>query len=268
MYQTIQPHHFYNHYEPELPEKGDILLSYDGRNILLKNDMSFFHYEDISQDIQYRYLFKIDDTNFYLCDLMFMHPISLDIQTMRSYQPKEYAFAAITGWHLYDWYRNNVFCGRCASKMIEDTKERAMRCPNCGNLVYPRINPVVIVAIKNDQDELLVTKYAHASYSKFALVAGFIEIGETSEEAAIREAKEETGLDITDLTFYKDQPWGFSSSLIFTYVAKAHGNQKITLEDHELKIAQWVTRNDTYVDPKDDASITSEMIHKYLEGEI
>ena len=113
--------------------------------------------------------------------------------------------------------------------MIEDTKERAMRCPNCGNLVYPRINPVVIVAIKNDQDELLVTKYAHASYSKFALVAGFIEIGETSEEAAIREAKEETGLDITDLTFYKDQPWGFSSSLIFTYVAKAHGNQKITL---------------------------------------
>ena len=92
-------------------------------------------------------------------------------------------------------------------KMIEDTKERAMRCPNCGNLVYPRINPVVIVAIKNDQDELLVTKYAHASYSKFALVAGFIEIGETSEEAAIREAKEETGLDITDLKFYKDQPW-------------------------------------------------------------
>lgn len=152
--------------------------------------------------------------------------------------------------------------------MIEDTKERAMRCPNCGNLVYPRINPVVIVAIKNDQDELLVTKYAHASYSKFALVAGFIEIGETSEEAAIREAKEETGLDITDLTFYKDQPWGFSSSLIFTYVAKAHGNQKITLEDHELKIAQWVTRNDTYLDPKDDASITSEMIHKYLEGEL
>ena len=70
MYQTIQPHHFYNHYEPELPKKGDILLSYDGRNILLKNGMSFFHYEDISQDIQYRYLFKIDDTNFYLCDLM------------------------------------------------------------------------------------------------------------------------------------------------------------------------------------------------------
>lgn len=56
--------------------------------------------------------------------------------------------------------------------------------------------------------------------------------------------------------------------MIFTYVAKAHGNQKITLEDHELKIAQWVTRNDTYVDPKDDASITSEMIHKYLEGEL
>ena len=84
----------------------------------------------------------------------------------------------------------------------------------------------------------------------------------------MKQVKEETGLDITDLTFYKDQPWGFSSSLIFTYVAKAHGNQKITLEDHELKIAQWVTRNDTYVDPKDDASITSEMIHKYLEGEL
>lgn len=268
MYQTIIPHQFKNHYNPVSPKKNDVILSYDGRNILLKEDRSFYHYEDISQEITLRYLFQIDNTNYFLGDLMYLHPISLDIQSLRKYEPKVDAFAAITGWHLYDWYRNNVFCGRCSSRMEDDKKERAMRCPNCGNLVFPRINPVVIVAIKNDKDELLVTKYAHAAYSKYALVAGFIEIGETAEEAAIRETKEETGLTITDLTFYKDQPWAWSSSLIFTFIAYAHGNQTISLDDEELKIAEWVTREDSYVDPLDDASITAEMIQRYLKGDI
>ncbi len=268
MYQTILPHQFKNHFQPTQPKNDDVILSYDGRNILLKQDRTFYHYSDISQEISLRYLFQIDSTNYYLGDLEYLQPLSLDIQSLRKYEPKVNAFAGITGWHLYDWYRNNTFCGRCSSRMEDDTKERAMRCPKCGNLVYPRINPVVIVAIKNDNDELLVTKYAHASYSKYALVAGFIEIGETAEEAAIRESKEETGLDITDLTYYKDQPWAWSSSLIFTYVAHAHGNQKISLDDQELKIAEWITREDKYADPNDDASITAEMIHRYLEGEL
>lgn len=268
MYQSIKPHSFYNHYEYKQPKDNDVILSYDGRNILLKEDQSFYHYIDIPKTISLRYLFEIDDVYYYLADLMFLHPISLDIQTMRKYEPKQEAFAAITGWHLYDWYRNNLFCGRCSSKLEDDTKERALRCPKCGNLIYPRINPVVIVAILNDNDELLVTKYAHAQYAKYALVAGFVEIGETTEEAAIRETKEETGLDITDLTFYKDQPWGFSSSLIFTYVAHAHGDQSIVVDEEELKIAEWHSREDTFIDPHDEASITAEMISKYLKGEL
>lgn len=267
MYQTIYPHIYKNHYAPCPPKKGDIILSYDGRNILLKNDQTFFHYEDVPDTISFRYLFQIDETNFYLADLMFLHPLSLDIQSLRKYKPRELAFAGITGWQLYDWYRNQVFCGRCGNVMKEDTVERAMRCEKCGNIVYPRINPVVIVAIKNDEDQLLVTKYAHG-YAKYALVAGFIEIGETAEEAAQREAKEETGLDITDLVYYKDQPWAWSSSLITTFVAKAHGDQKIKVDHSELKKAVWITRENKEVDPNDDASITAEMIHKYLEGNL
>lgn len=268
MYQTIIPHIFQNHYEIKTPRSEDVILSYDGRNTLLKKDQTFFHYKDIPTTIHLRYLFTIDDTRYFLADLMFLHPLSLDMKTMRKYEPKHEAFACITGWHLYDWYRNHVFCGRCASKMVEDTKERAMRCPQCGNLVYPRINPVVIVAIINDDDQLLVTKYAHDTYSKYALVAGFIEIGETAEEAAIREAKEETGLDITDVTFYKDQPWGYSSSLILAFSARAHGQQSIRLDEDELRVAKWISRNDSYADPHDEASVTAEMIHNYLEGEL
>lgn len=268
MYQTITPHKFNNHFKQEQPKDNDVILSYDGRNILLKSDQTFYHYIDIPKTISLRYLFEIDDMNFYLADLMFLHPISLDIQSLRKYEPKELAFAGITGWQLYDWYRNNVFCGRCSNTLVDDTKERALRCPRCGNLIYPRINPVVIVTIINDNDEILVTKYAHASYAKYALVAGFVEIGETAEEAAIRETKEETGLDITDLVYYKNQPWGFSSSLIFTFIARAHGNQTITVDHDELKIAEWRKREDTFIDPHDTASITAEMISKYLKGEI
>ena len=227
-----------------------------------------FFYEDLTKAIPYRFLFTIDDTAFFLADLMFMHPISLDIQTLRKYEPQTYAFAGITGWHLYDWYRNTTYCGRCGAKLIDDTKERALRCTKCGNLIYPRINPVVIVAIQNEQHQLLVTKYAHSSYAKYALVAGFVEIGETLEEAVIRETKEETGLDITNIQYYKNQPWGYSSSLIVSFTAIAKGNQSITIDKNELKTAEWITRNDTFVDPNDNASITSEMIQKYLKGEL
>lgn len=268
MYQTIYPHQFHNHYCPRKPHSGDIFLSYDGRNILLKKDQTPYVYEDLPKDISYRFLFTIDDTAFFLADLMFMHPISLDIQTLRKYEPQQIAFAGITGWHLYDWYRSNQYCGRCGSLLIDDTKERALRCTKCGNLIYPRINPVVIVAIKNEQNQLLVTKYAHAAYAKYALVAGFVEIGETLEEAAKREAKEETGLDIEDLHYYKNQPWGYSSSLIVSFTAIAKGNQTIKLDRDELKIAEWVNQNDTFIDPHDAASITSEMIHNYLEGKL
>ena len=96
--------------------------------------------------------------------------------------------AAITGFHLDGWYDKNHFCGRCANRLVEDDVERMLRCPVCGNMVYPRINPAVIVGVTNG-DKLLLTKYNGREYKKYALVAGFNEIGESLEETVRREAK-------------------------------------------------------------------------------
>lgn len=82
---------------------------------------------------------------------------------MRSVAPKEYVLAAITGFHLDGWYDKNHFCGRCANRLVEDDVERMLRCPVCGNMVYPRINPAVIVGVTNG-DKLLLTKYNGREY--------------------------------------------------------------------------------------------------------
>ena len=108
--------------------------------------------------------------------------------------PKYRIFTGITGFQLSNWYKNNRFCGRCGSKTVHSTTERALKCPSCGHVIYPRIVPAVIVGVCNG-DEILVTKY-RTGFAHYALVAGFTEIGETFEVSVQREVLEETGLDV------------------------------------------------------------------------
>ncbi len=264
MIQDIYPHHFHNEYIPKDPRPFDYVFSYDGNNVLLNKDEQFFHYQDIGNR-EVTYLFQIDNMYFYLSDLSDLAISSLSIQTLRSYQPQELAFAAITGWQLYQWMSENKYCGKCGSRMEKDKVERAMRCPVCNHIVYPKIMPAVIVGILNDKDEILVTKYAHGNYQNYALVAGFAEIGETIEETVKREVKEETGLDVTDLKYYKSQPWSFSSTLLFGFFCRVKGKDEIHMDHNELRIARWANRSENIM-PKGNASLTGEMIQYYLDG--
>ncbi len=264
MIQDIQPHHFDNQYKPCEPKPDDYVLSYDGNNVLYNVNEQFFRYAEIGER-RVTYLFGIDDTHFYLADLKDIAHSSLSIHSLRTYQPQELAFAAITGWQLYQWMNENRFCGVCGTKMKPDLVERAMRCPHCNHIVYPKIMPAVIVGILNDKNEILVTKYAHGSYQKYALVAGFTEIGETVEETVIREVKEETGLDVTDLHYYKSQPWSFSSTLLFGFFCRVKGDTAIHMDETELRVARWANKQET-LETGGNASLTSEMIQYFLEG--
>ena len=141
-----------------------------------------------------------------------------------------------------------------------------MRCPHCSNIVYPKISPAVIVGVTNDKGQILVTKYARGHYQSYALVAGYYEIGETIEETVKREVKEETGLDVTDIQYYKSQPWSFSSSLLFGFWCKAQGDQPIQMDENELRVARWADR-DEEINTLDNASLTSEMIQYFKSRE-
>ena len=267
MIQDIYPLKFHNEYVPRSPHSGDYLFAFAGNQVIVRPDESFFRYEDIAVYSNYIYLFEIDHTGFFLIDEPEAAHASISIRSLRSYQPQYLAFAAVTAWQLYEWMNDNAYCGRCSYPMIRDKKERAMRCERCGNIVYPKISPAVIVAVLNEKDEILVTRFAHSTYKNYALISGFAEIGETIEETVIREVKEEAGLDVGHLHYYKCQPWSFSSTLLFGFFCRTEGSDAITMDENELKEARWADRSED-IDSPDSASLTSEMISLYRQGKI
>ena len=268
MIQDIYPHIYNNTFEPGAkPSNDDIIFSFEEDQVLMKDEHQFYHYHEISKESICYYLFSIDDIKFFLADLTSLNHIKVSFRTMRTFENQMLGFAAITAWHLYRWIQDNKYCGKCGHPMDFDQKERAMRCPHCSNIVYPKISPAVIVGVTNDKGQILVTKYAHGYYQSYALVAGYYEIGETIEETVKREVKEETGLDVTDIQYYKSQPWSFSSSLLFGFWCKAHGNQPILMDESELRVARWADC-DEEINTLDNSSLTSEMIQYFKQGKV
>lgn len=173
-------------------------------------------------------------------------------------------FAAVTAYQLSRWYASNRFCGRCGAKTVQGTKERVLICPACGNHIYPKIVPAVIVGVTNG-DKLLMTKYAGRGIGYYALVAGFTEIGETLEETVAREVMEETGLKVKNIRYYKSQPWGIVDDILAGFYCDVDGSDRITMDASELKVAEWVDRKDITGQP-DNLSLTNEMMLVFRDG--
>ena len=187
------------------------------------------------------------------------------LRVLRRTKPKEECYAGETAYHLYVWYRDNSFCGRCGEHFEYSHKERAMLCPSCGNVVYPKIAPAVIVGILNSSgDKIVMTRYAGREYKGHALVAGFCEIGETAEDTVRREVLEEVGLHVRNIRYYKSQPWGFDSNLLFGYYCTADEDEPIHMDDGELAKAVWVSRDEIGEEERN-LSLTAEMIMHFKE---
>ena len=168
------------------------------------------------------------------------------------------------GESLWRWYGANRFCGRCGTQMRHGDTERSRVCPACGNTVYPKICPAVIVAV-HDGDRLVLTKYRGRPFKKFALIAGFNEIGESIEDTVRREVMEEVGLKVKNLRFYKSQPWTFTDTLLMGFYAQLDGDDTITIQEDELSEGAWYHRAEI---PSDYSpiSLTGEMIEMFRTG--
>ena len=265
MIQDIAPHVYHNEYRLREPKPDDVVLSYSGREIYLHKDGTFFHISEMQKQHIYDFLFMIDETAFFLTDLENENAVLFSLNTLRTYPEKEMAFAGITGWQLYDWMRTNRYCGACGAEMQKDVKERAMRCPHCDHIIYPIISPAVIVGVKNEKDQILLTRYSesHGGYRNYALVAGFAEIGEPIEDTVRREVLEETGLHVKNIRYYKSQPWSFSGTLLMGFWCEADSHEPIRIEREELSVAEWHDRNST-IEIQSDFSLTGEMMHLYF----
>ena len=185
--------------------------------------------------------------------------------SLRQKESKNICFAVMTAWHIYSWYRVNLFCGKCGQKTIHDEKERMMRCPECGNMIFPKIAPAVIIALTH-KDRIVLIQYANRNYKHYGLIAGFIEVGETAEEAVAREVMEEVGLKVKNIRYYKSQPWGVAGNLSLGYFCELDGDDDtITLDENELAMAEWFSREEIPADD-DGISLTREMVRIFREG--
>lgn len=138
---------------------------------------------------------------------------------------------------LLDWQDNHRFCGKCGTPTVMKSSESAMQCPSCGLLVYPRISPAVMVLVRNG-DQLLLARSPRFKPGVYSALAGFVEAGETLEECAAREVREEVGIEITRLRYFHSQPWPFPNSLMVAFFADYAGGT-ITPEPNEIEAAAW-----------------------------
>ncbi|MDL2267886.1 NUDIX domain-containing protein, partial [Desulfovibrio sp. OttesenSCG-928-G15] len=226
MIQDILPHVFHPEFTPRQPEKGDYLLCFDNGKVVLDQSGKRPTFPRIKKTLpapaKTIYIFSIDDRAFYLTPdaALFSSEnyVREDTSVFRTLSPVWLAFAGMTASHLDGWYKNNTYCGACATPFTHSAKTRALECGNCGHVLFPQISPAVIVGIV-DKDRLVVTRYAGRDYSKYALVAGFVEVGETFEDAIRREVNEEVGLKVRNIRYFKSQPWGFSRTLLAGFFA-------------------------------------------------
>ena len=273
MIQDIYPKKLHNEFRTYKPESDDFIMVFDQMKLLVGSgtegeEIIYPKAKDFSDTDQAVYLFSVDDLKYFLLENTDKIPEGFEYQTMmeiRRNHPLTNAdiYAAYTAYHLYVWYRDNRFCGVCGTKTVHSEKERALVCPSCGHIIYPRINPAVIIGVINGE-RILLTRY-NRGFAHNALVAGFCEIGETVEETVSREVMEEAGLKVKNIRYYKSQPWGVALDILMGFWCEVDGDDTITVDHSELKSAIWTERKDIVLQPNN-YSLTNEMMKVFSEG--
>lgn len=275
MIQDIFPSSFDNHFVPnQKPSEDDFILHYSENALLLKaveggfelpRRKDFTHFPEASVAT---YLFKLNGVACFMAwgELVSEQPnLSYqDIASYRTMSPSEVAWICLVGAHLLNWYTHNRFCGKCGSSMTHKQDERAMQCTECGNVVYPRISPAVIVAIRSG-DSILLASNSSIPGRRYSLIAGFVDVGETLEEAVVREVKEEVGLDVQNIRYHTSQPWPVSGSLMVGFTAEADQSHPIHVDTTELLEAAWFKRG-ALPNHSLPLSIAGDMIEKFENG--
>lgn len=139
------------------------------------------------------------------------------------------------------WDKTHRFCGRCGQPTVNAPGERAKLCPNCGLLSFPRLSPAVIMLIRRGEDELLLARNRAFAEGFFSVLAGFVEPGESLEEAVAREVREEVDLEIRDIRYFGSQPWPFPHSLMIGFTAE-YVSGEIRPQADEIVEAAWYSR--------------------------
>jgi NAD+ diphosphatase len=166
---------------------------------------------------------------------------------------------------LVEWDRTHQYCGRCATPTEANPTDRSKRCPSCGLLAYPRLAPAVITLVTRG-DEALLARGVNFPIPMYSCLAGFVEAGETLEQAVIREIHEEVGVVVDEVAYVQSQPWPFPHSLMIGFHARwASGD--IEIDPTEILDANWYRRDQLPMVPPT-MSIAGRLIEGWVAGRI
>ena len=263
MLQDLYPHIYHNEISWKQPEPEDYALIFTPDRTVYccvqNGELTLPRIRDIGtfDAAAAQYAFCIDRTAYYLVGAHpeaaepFSYLPSAQLRAMTAHTSTA-LFAAAAGESLFRWYSSQQFCGRCGRRMEKSTVERAMVCP-------------AVIAAVHDGDRLLLTRYRGRAFKKYALIAGFNEIGESIEDTVRREVLEEAGVHVKNLRFYKSQPWVFTDTLLMGFFCELDGSDKITMQESELSEAGWFHRS-TLPEDYSHISLTGEMIDQFRLG--
>ena len=273
MIQDIAPSKFQNNYIAAEPEASSRVMLFAEEKLLAfydenKKSLHFPERRLFPGNAGFVYLFAIDGEKFFLSEQTEFLPNGYHFYTMEELRnlalgANTEIFSVFSAYHLQKWYAVSKYCGSCGAKMTHAPAERALVCPECGHRIYPRLNPAVIIGVING-DRILITRY-RKGYRHNALVAGFIEFGETLEQAVEREVMEEVGLRVKNIRYYKSQPWGVSADLLAGFYCEVDGDDTIRMDRSELKYAEWVARQDIVLQPSE-YSLTNAMMKAFKKN--
>jgi NAD+ diphosphatase len=166
---------------------------------------------------------------------------------------------------ITEWARTHRFCGACGRATERAPGERSFKCPACGHVAYPRISPAMMVLIRKG-DAVLLAMHVASPAKRFTPLAGFLEAGESIEEAVHREVFEEVGLRVHNLRYFGSQSWPFPHSLMIAFVAD-YLDGDIRVDHDEIAEARWFGPGDQWPERVPHVSISSVLVDAHRPPE-
>lgn len=235
------------------------------------NELCVPRFEDFGQlDIEHsavHYLGTLGESHCYAVQLTTdKAPAGMAFKDLRSaMMVLDEAFGALAGraFQIIQWDRTHQFCGQCGGRTDALAGERARKCSQCGLLQFPRLSPAIIVLVRRGQ-KLLLARSRQTPPGMYSILAGFVEPGETLEQAVEREVKEEVGIVIRNVRYFGSQPWPFPHSLMIGFTAE-HADGELEIDRNEMEDANWYSVDRLPMLPPP-ISIARRLIDNFLES--
>ncbi|MAG32503.1 MAG: NAD(+) diphosphatase [Deltaproteobacteria bacterium] len=235
-----------HHKPPEKPGEDPILFAFRGRDLLVTEGLILPDVKQIDahgyEAVRTQYLGQLDGRHCYSAELPHDQTESdgfkfTNLHMLHGTLDEQTHALAGRAVQIMEWDRTHQFCGACGEPTVLATEDRSRSCPKCKFPMYPRLAPAMIVSVERD-DEILLARSPHFPEGIMSVLAGFVEPGESAEEAVKREVYEETKILCGNVEYFSSQAWPFPNSLMLGFRAQYESGE-IEIDNEEIVAAEW-----------------------------